>query len=397
MIRAYLFSPRLIKNIEYTQGGSSNRNLLDLYLPIEGKNRKVSNQKPVIIFLCGGAWIIGYKMWSFFVCQGLADLGILCVVPDYRNFPQGNADDMLMDVNNAIKWTVSNIHKYNGDPSCITIGGQSAGAHLAMTLLALWYKDISKNDQNSSPLSSYDNSPSKLNDSLDFLAIDDDNNIPADALFTWKTSPKSEVTNKRVDDSCGNSSKFDYADLSRIKLFIGISGPYNLPVLKNVLHQKGLDSSIFNYIFNDDIDKYSPVSIFGGILNEMKNNNSGRNVIKFPKVALFHGSCDKSVPLTSSLELVDVLKKIDITADCNVYEGWSHTDAILEGPMSCGGKCPSEYRFFQDMSKYIYATYDDCDVGNKLFTNDIVKASIDEVSISNNNILIHIARFCNPF
>ena len=224
MIRAYLFSPRLIKNIEYTQGGSSNRNLLDLYLPIEGKNRKVSNQKPVIIFLCGGAWIIGYKMWSFFVCQGLADLGILCVVPDYRNFPQGNADDMLMDVNNAIKWTVSNIHKYNGDPSCITIGGQSAGAHLAMTLLALWYKDISKNDQNSSPLSSYDNSPSKLNDSLDFLAIDDDNNIPADALFTWKTSPKSEVTNKRVDESCSNRSKFDYADLSRIKLFIGISG-----------------------------------------------------------------------------------------------------------------------------------------------------------------------------
>lgn len=224
MIRAYLLSPRLIKNIEYTQFGSRNRNLLDVYLPIEAKNRKASNQKPVIIFFCGGAWIIGYKMWSFFVCQGLADLGIICVVPDYRNFPQGNADDMLSDVNSAIKWTISNIHKYNGDPSCITIGGQSAGAHLAITLLALWYKDISKNDRNSSPPSSSYNSPSTLDDSLDSLAIDDDNIIPPDALLTWKTSPKSTVPNKRVDDSCSNRSKFDYADMSRIKLFIGISG-----------------------------------------------------------------------------------------------------------------------------------------------------------------------------
>ena len=83
---------------------------------------------------------------------------------------------------------------------------------------------------------------------------------------------------------------------------------------------------------------------------------------------------------------------MNITANCHVYEGWSHTDAILEGPMSCGGKHPSEYRFFQDMSKYIYATNRDGD--NKVFTNDVLKANVDEV---NSNVIIHIARFCNPF
>ena len=392
MIKNYLFSPTLIKNIEYTPGGSRNRNLLDLYLPVELKDKKTNNntnshppKKPVIIFLCGGAWIIGYKMWSFFVCQGLADLGIICVVPDYRNFPQGNADDMLIDVNNAIKWTISNIHKYNGDPDSISIGGQSAGAHLAITLLALWYKDASKHKQIPTPTSSNDISPNKLDDSLDSLANDD--NLPPDALFTWKTSPKSTMK-KRIDEI---RNTFDYADLTRIKVFIGISGPYNLPVLKEILHTKGLDSSIFTNIFNDDIDKYSPVTIFSDILSENSINHDTTNSI-FPKVVLFHGSADKSVPLASSLELVDILKKMNITANCHVYEGWSHTDAILEGPMSCGGKHPSEYRFFQDMSKYIYATNRDGD--NKVFTNDVLKANVDEV---NSNVLIHIARFCNPF
>lgn len=211
---------------------------------------------------------------------------------------------MLTDVNNAIKWTILNIHKYNGDPNCITIGGQSAGAHLAITLLALWCKDASKNHQNSSPISSNDNSPSKFieskfNDSVYSLTIDNDNDVPPDALLTWKTSPKSKI-NKRDADS--NSNKFDYADLSRIKLFIGISGPYNLPVLKNALHSKGLDSSIFTNIFYDDIDKYSPVTIFSDILSENNIERDVTNII-FPKVVLFHGSLDKSVPLASSLEL----------------------------------------------------------------------------------------------
>lgn len=85
---------------------------------------------------------------------------------------------------------------------------------------------------------------------------------------------------------------------------------------------------------------------------------------------------------------------MNISADCNVYEGWSNTDAILEGPMSCGGKNPSEYRFFRDMSKYINATNS---IDNKVFANDVLKANIDEVNVARSNILIRMARFVNPF
>ncbi|ETO03955.1 hypothetical protein RFI_33447, partial [Reticulomyxa filosa] len=46
------------------------------------------NKYPVVIFVTGGAWMIGYKAWGAFMGMLLAQLGILFVTPDYRNFPQ---------------------------------------------------------------------------------------------------------------------------------------------------------------------------------------------------------------------------------------------------------------------------------------------------------------------
>jgi prenylcysteine alpha-carboxyl methylesterase len=102
MVRYWLLSPLIIRNLRYGLG-AKNRNLLDVYLPVparvtEKESRKRRHAKsrpkpkptgaPVVIFVSGGAWTIGYKMWSALVARGLAKLGILCVVPDHRNFPQ---------------------------------------------------------------------------------------------------------------------------------------------------------------------------------------------------------------------------------------------------------------------------------------------------------------------
>jgi acetyl esterase/lipase len=54
-------------------------------------------------------------------------MGILTIVPDYRNFPQGDVEDMVTDVIAAVSWTSKNADSYGGDPEKIVLAGQSAG------------------------------------------------------------------------------------------------------------------------------------------------------------------------------------------------------------------------------------------------------------------------------
>jgi len=150
MVIYYIFDNKIIRNIDYGHGAKY-RNLLDIYLPSSCSNRSSSsssssssNGAPVIIFVSGGAWIIGYKLWSALVGRGLSQLGIICIVPDYRNFPQGNIEDMMTDIKRAIKWTVTNVETYGGDKEKIVLAGQSAGAHICLCTLVDWFVDIQK-------------------------------------------------------------------------------------------------------------------------------------------------------------------------------------------------------------------------------------------------------------
>ena len=101
----YLRSKRIIKNITY---GPSIRHQLDVYLPAPEAMARAGAGCPVVIFVSGGAWVIGYKMWSFLMGCVLQQRGILFVSPDYRNFPQGQVPDMVRDVTEAVKWCVTN-------------------------------------------------------------------------------------------------------------------------------------------------------------------------------------------------------------------------------------------------------------------------------------------------
>jgi acetyl esterase/lipase len=57
----YLRSESIKKNIVY---GPSFRHQLDVYLPSGGAKDDASKEHPVVIFVTGGAWIIGYKAWG---------------------------------------------------------------------------------------------------------------------------------------------------------------------------------------------------------------------------------------------------------------------------------------------------------------------------------------------
>ncbi|PQQ17115.1 isoprenylcysteine alpha-carbonyl methylesterase ICME-like [Prunus yedoensis var. nudiflora] len=110
--------------------GDQPRNRLDLYLPAnsDGKN-------PVVVFVTGGAWIIGYKAWGSLLGLQLAERDIIVACVDYRNFPQGTISDMVRDASEGISYICNNIADYGGDPNRIYLMGQSAGAHISSCAL----------------------------------------------------------------------------------------------------------------------------------------------------------------------------------------------------------------------------------------------------------------------
>ncbi|KAL7240536.1 hypothetical protein ACSBR2_006233 [Camellia fascicularis] len=119
----YFFSRQVRRGIVY---GDQPRNRLDLYLP-----KNTDGPKPVVAFVTGGAWIIGYKAWGCLLGKQLSERDIIVACIDYRNFPQGTMSDMIKDSSEGISFVCNHIAEYGGDPNRIYLMGQSAGAHIA--------------------------------------------------------------------------------------------------------------------------------------------------------------------------------------------------------------------------------------------------------------------------
>ncbi|CAK9317900.1 unnamed protein product [Citrullus colocynthis] len=123
----YYFSSQVRRDIIY---GYQPRNSLDLYLPTN-----TDKKKPVVIFVSGGAWIIGYKAWGALLGLQLAERDVIVASIDYKNFPQGTISDMVRDVSQGISFVCKNIADYGGDQDRIFLMGQSAGAHISVCAL----------------------------------------------------------------------------------------------------------------------------------------------------------------------------------------------------------------------------------------------------------------------
>lgn len=188
----YFFSPQVRRSVVY---GDQPRNRLDLYLPKDS-----NGPKPVIAFITGGAWIIGYKAWGSLLGQQLSERDIIVACIDYRNFPQGTMSDMVKDASQGISFVCNNIAEYGGDPDRIYLMGQSAGAHIAAcTLLEQAIKEAGEGESTS-----------------------------------WS--------------------------VSQIKAYFGLSGGYNLFSLIDYFHSRGLYRSIFLGIMEgeESLRRFSP-------------------------------------------------------------------------------------------------------------------------------------------
>ena len=309
---------------------------------------------PVIVFYTGGAWMIGYKMWGALLARVLTATGIVVVIPDTRNYPWASVPGMVDDVNASLDWTVQHIHRFGGNPREIVVVGQSAGGHIAAT--ALLKRAI---DSCLDPDEGRNYGVNGMNgDVLD------------DGLVRWK--PKD------------------------FKGFVSLSAPYNLNAMQQTFLHHGLGAGLVARIFGGEQDNYDPHKM---VCNCARDGPSLKDVL--PPIRIYHGSLDKTVPPEGSEEFYIGLRSATVAGHGGdeeegsrnqqrttflSYDGWSHTDPILEGPMD------ADNRFHYDLFEAVNEWTDDDGPHLAWPENDPI--------ITNRlcpHILVNAGRYCNPF
>ncbi|MEU6852797.1 carboxylesterase family protein [Actinacidiphila alni] len=96
---------------------------------------------PVVLWLYGGGFFTGSNASPWYTGESFARNGIVLVVPNYRVAAEGFmilddqlANRALQDVIQALRWVRDNITAFGGDPTRVTVAGQSAGATAALAL-----------------------------------------------------------------------------------------------------------------------------------------------------------------------------------------------------------------------------------------------------------------------
>jgi para-nitrobenzyl esterase len=103
---------------------------LNVYTP-----RPAPAHAPVMVWLHGGAFIIGSGAEPMYEASALARRGVIVVTVNYRMGPLGflayagtSGNQGIEDQRAALKWVQTNIAAFGGDPQNVTLFGESAGA-----------------------------------------------------------------------------------------------------------------------------------------------------------------------------------------------------------------------------------------------------------------------------
>jgi acetyl esterase/lipase len=115
----------VLRDVRY---GDNKRNTMNVLIP-KGSN----NTTPFILFIHGGAWISGDKKDVAFIQSALSKSGIASASINYRYASNSiHYPELMNDVDTAVHYIVDHGKDWNIDTEKITIGGASAGAHMAL-------------------------------------------------------------------------------------------------------------------------------------------------------------------------------------------------------------------------------------------------------------------------
>lgn len=313
MILFYFFSPGLQRSIPF---GTKPRNRLDVYLPRRKWRRR--GPCPVVIYVTGGCWTIGYKAWGALFGRRLSQRGVLVFCLDYRNFPQGGCMEMLQDINTGITWVLANLHLYGGDPEEVFLVGQSAGGHL--TSLALLAQAVQH--EGVSSLSSYSHGQEASE------ATEEERNRLVQPIPETHTKPSAPTA------VLGGSPGWN--PLS-VKGFVGVSGAYNLVTLSDHLHKRGLYRNLFASIMAGPKGTPMLSELSPSFVADTQLTPTAAALL--PPMLILHGDADKSVPIENAREYILALYKAGVPQSKCIFKeyiGKTHTQPIIEDPMRGG-------------------------------------------------------------
>ena len=101
------------------------------------------DRAPVLVWIHGGAYIVGAASEATYDGTRLAESGLVVVGVNYRlgfegfGHVPGRPDNRgLLDQAAALRWVQENIAAFGGDPDNVTIAGESAGAGAVVCLMA---------------------------------------------------------------------------------------------------------------------------------------------------------------------------------------------------------------------------------------------------------------------
>jgi acetyl esterase/lipase len=101
--------------------------LLDLIVP----QTLPKALRPLVVWLCGGAWLSLDKGAHILELKHLAEAGYIVASVDYRTSNQVHFPGPLEDVKAAIRYLRAHAAIYGIDPDRVAVMGESAGGHLA--------------------------------------------------------------------------------------------------------------------------------------------------------------------------------------------------------------------------------------------------------------------------
>ena len=123
---------RRVRNIDYW-GDGNYRHKLDILT----RRDVVPERAPVLVYIHGGAWMIGDKRQQGIpMMHEMVQRGWVCAAINYRLSPRATWPAHIVDCKRAVAWVRQHIAEYGGDPGFIAVSGGSAGGHLS-SLLAL--------------------------------------------------------------------------------------------------------------------------------------------------------------------------------------------------------------------------------------------------------------------
>lgn len=108
---------------------------LNVYSPL--LNFNTTDKRPVMVWIYGGGFSEGYKNQSLYGPDFFIEEGVVLVAINYRigalgflnlGLPGAHGNAGMMDQVLAFKWVRQNIANFGGDPTNVTIFGESAGS-----------------------------------------------------------------------------------------------------------------------------------------------------------------------------------------------------------------------------------------------------------------------------